>query len=188
MSTNDELIATIAHKHGVSDDAVSTALAALTRGNGTMAQFSHADFGGMTQWSKGGMSMVGDMFNSGMKAKLDGVMSDLAASLQNGKVEQSQGDKRPSDDKDAPPKAGRDGHEWPEEFGSPASSGSQNDMRYAFFPQKQRLIIEDGGKRTVYDTGTHAISGVSQQQSSSRDLSFTSQHGLVRLADLKTVA
>ena len=75
MSHNDELIATIADKRGVSADAVTTALAALTRGNGTMAQFSHADFGGMTQWSKGGMSMVGDMFNSGMKAKLDGVMS-----------------------------------------------------------------------------------------------------------------
>ncbi|KPH80626.1 hypothetical protein AE618_12825 [Bosea vaviloviae] len=188
MSHNDELIATIADKRGVSADAVTTALAALTRGNGTMAQFSHADFGGMTQWSKGGMSMVGDMFNSGMKAKLDGVMSDLAAALQSGKIEQAQSDKRPSADGDASPKADHGGPEWPEEFGSPSSSGSQNNMRYAFFPQKQRLIIEDGGKRTVYDTGTHAISGVSQQQSSGRDLSFTSQHGLVRLADLKTVA
>jgi hypothetical protein len=28
-----------------------------------MAQFSHADFGGMSQWSPG-MSMVGDMFNT----------------------------------------------------------------------------------------------------------------------------
>jgi hypothetical protein len=35
-----------------------------------MAQFSHADFGGMSQWSPG-MSMVGDMFNTQLKAKLD---------------------------------------------------------------------------------------------------------------------
>ena len=186
MSENDELIATIARKHGVSGDAVTTALSALKRGNGTMAQFSHPDFGGMAQWSKGGMSMVGDMFNSGMKARLDGVMSDLVAALQDGKVEQTPGDTRVSGD-DSSPKPRQGGHDWPEEFGSPSSSGSQNDMRYAFFPQKQRLIIEDGGKRTVYDTGTHRISGVSQQQSSGRDLSFTSQHGLVRLADLETV-
>jgi hypothetical protein len=187
MSQNDELIGTIAQKHGVSDDAVTTALNALKRGNGTMAQFSHADFGGMAQWSKGGMSMVGDMFNSGMKARLDGVMSDLVAALQDGKVEQAPRDTRASEG-DSSPKPHQREHDSPEEFGSPSSSGSQNDMRYAFFPQKQRLIIEDGGKRTVYDTGTHRISGVSQQQSSGRDLSFTSQHGTVRLADLETVA
>ena len=34
-----------------------------------MAQFSHADFGGMSQWSSG-MTMVGDMFNDGLKSKL----------------------------------------------------------------------------------------------------------------------
>ncbi|PZO03907.1 MAG: hypothetical protein DCF30_02045 [Hyphomicrobiales bacterium] len=188
MSQNDELIATIAQKHGVSGDAVTTALAALKRGNGTMAQFSHADFGGMAQWSRGGMSMVGDMFNSGMKARLDGVMSDLATAIQDGKIEQTPSDARSSGGEDSSQQPHRGGHDWPEEFGSPSSSGSQNDMRYAFFPEKQRLIIEDGGKRTVYDTGTHRISGVSQQQSSGRDLSFTSQHGTVRLADLETVS
>ena len=187
MSQNDELIATIAQKHGVSGDAVTTALAALRRGNGTMAQFSHADFGGMAQWSRGGMSMVGDMFNSGLKARLDGVMSDLVAAVQDGKAEQTPSDTRSSGAADSSPKPHQTGHDWPEEFGSPSSSGSQNDMRYAFFPEKQRLIIEDGGKRTVYDTGTHRISGVSQQQSSSRDLSFTSQDGVVRLDDLKIV-
>jgi hypothetical protein len=35
-----------------------------------MAQFSHADFGRMSQWSPG-MSMVGDMFNAQLKGKLD---------------------------------------------------------------------------------------------------------------------
>jgi hypothetical protein len=45
-----------------------------------MAQFSHADFGGMSQWSPG-MSMVGEMFNTQLKAKLDALCSDLAAHL-----------------------------------------------------------------------------------------------------------
>ena len=45
-----------------------------------MAQFSHADFGGMSQWSPG-MSMVGDMFNTQLKAKLDALCSDIAAHL-----------------------------------------------------------------------------------------------------------
>jgi hypothetical protein len=42
-------------------DAVRTILRPLRSGGGTMAQFSHPDFGGMSQWSPG-MTMVGDMF------------------------------------------------------------------------------------------------------------------------------
>jgi hypothetical protein len=43
-----------------------------------MAQFSHADFGGMSHWSPR-MTMVGDMFNNGLKSKLDAVCTELAA-------------------------------------------------------------------------------------------------------------
>jgi hypothetical protein len=45
-----------------------------------MTQFSHVDFGGFSQWSPG-MSMVGDMFNTQLKAKLDALCSDIAAHL-----------------------------------------------------------------------------------------------------------
>ena len=45
-----------------------------------MAQFSHADFGGMSQWSPG-MSMVGDMFNAELKSKLDALCTDIVAHL-----------------------------------------------------------------------------------------------------------
>jgi hypothetical protein len=41
--TVDEL----AQRHGVSSDAVTTLLRALKSGNGTMAQFSHPELGGM---------------------------------------------------------------------------------------------------------------------------------------------
>jgi hypothetical protein len=43
-----------------------------------MAQFSHPDFGGMSQWSPG-MTMGGDMFNKSLKSKLDAVCTELAA-------------------------------------------------------------------------------------------------------------
>ena len=76
---------------------------------------------------------------------------------------------------------------WPEEMGDPSTSGGQNDTRYAFFPTKQRLLIERGGKLTTYDSGDHDIGGVGQQQSGSSTLTFTSQNGLVDLDDLKQV-
>jgi hypothetical protein len=74
---------------------------------------------------------------------------------------------------------------WPPKLGQPSTSGSQNDMRYAFFPEKRRLLIEQDGKLATYDSADHLISGVSQQQSSGRDLAFASQTGAVDLADLK---
>ena len=77
---DDELVDRMAKKHSVSPAAVQVVLAALRSGGGRMAQFSHADFGGMSQWSQG-MSMVGDMFNAQLKAKLDALCSDIAAHL-----------------------------------------------------------------------------------------------------------
>src|SRR3954469_25058259 len=56
------IIQNIAQRHGISADAALTLLRALVAGQGTMAQFSHPDLGGMGQWSEGGMIMVGDMF------------------------------------------------------------------------------------------------------------------------------
>ena len=61
MSADDgDLVDRMAKKHSVSPAAVQVVLAALRRGGGRMAQFSHADFGGMSQWSPG-MTMVGDV-------------------------------------------------------------------------------------------------------------------------------
>jgi hypothetical protein len=74
---------------------------------------------------------------------------------------------------------------WPDDLGHPATVGSQNGLRYAFFPDKQRLLLERDGKCTQYDTGDHHISGVSQQASTRQDLVFTSQNGVVKLDELK---
>jgi hypothetical protein len=60
-------------------------------------------------------------------------------------------------------------------------------MRYACFPQTRRLAIDVAGSVTVYDTGEHLITGFSQQQSGDASLTFTSQHGLIRVADLAIV-
>src|SRR5712671_8197346 len=81
MSLNEEgFIERVSIRHSVSPDAVRTILRALRSGGGRMAQFSHADFGGMSQWSSG-MSMVGDMFNTQLKAKLDALCTDIATHL-----------------------------------------------------------------------------------------------------------
>jgi hypothetical protein len=149
-----------------------------------MAQFSHADFGGMSQWSQG-MSMVGDMFNTQLKAKLDALCSDIAAHLDSSSAA---GGARSAADQVSYRSMSGSADWWPAGLGRPGAVGAQNDLRYAVFPEAHRLVIDDRGAISVYDTGDHRIFGVAQAQSSDRTLSFTSQDGLVKVADLTKVA
>src|SRR3954454_4238552 len=184
----------IALRHGVSTDAALTLLHALRAGNGAMAQFSHPDLGGMGQWSQGGMTMVGDMFNQGLRARVDALCTKLAGWLRaKPSLMAAPAQTQSQSGSDAGvslfvPRAAQPGAWWPAELGDPTSAGAQNDLRYAVFPAARRLAVEHGGRMTLYDTGDHVITGVSQQQSGSRSLTFTSQHGLVRLSDLPVVA
>ncbi|TFZ54831.1 hypothetical protein E4V01_24515 [Methylorubrum sp. Q1] len=74
---------------------------------------------------------------------------------------------------------------WPQVLGQPSTSGGQNGMRYAFFPDKQRLLVEIDGKLATYDSGDHRISGVSQPNG--RAPSFSTQDGDVNVNYLKVV-
>lgn len=79
---------------------------------------------------------------------------------------------------------------WPESLGdSPNSAGGQNEARYAYFADKNRLAVDTGdGNVSVYDTAGHQISGVQQDQSGSgKKLVFTGG-GNVSLDDLKKVS
>jgi hypothetical protein len=202
-----ERLGEIAGRHGVSLDAVEHMLLAVMAGGGTQAQFNHPDLGGMGQWSQGGMTMVGDMFNNALKARVDALATELSAlAREDGLLlparassqsqSQSQGGGAPSimlDGADGGgsslfvPGAFRPSRWWPAALGQPASTGAQNDLRYAFFPDSRRLAIDIAGRVTVYDTGDHQIGGFSQQQGGGQSITFTSQHGLVRVADLDVV-
>ena len=73
---------------------------------------------------------------------------------------------------------------WPSDLGSPSSSGSQNNIRYAIFPDQRRLAIDNNGQVSVYDTLDHQIGGVGQQQGYDASVTFTSQYGVVSVANL----
>ena len=72
---------------------------------------------------------------------------------------------------------------WPEDLGEPDASGSQNDLHYAYFGEARRLFLRDGEKTVAYDTGHHAIQGVSQASDAEHAV-FTGNHGVVKLSDL----
>ena len=166
MGSLDELAA----RHGVSTGAVQALQDALRRGGGRMAQFSHPELGGMGQWSAGGMTQVGDMFNAPLRGRVAALCAELAT--------------MPAD---APVPAASRQEWWPAGLGQPSAAGSQDGMRYACFPGARRVVVEQGGAVTVHDSGGHRISGVSQAQGAGQDLVFLSQIGRVRASDLPVV-
>ena len=182
--TEIELVHRLAKRHSVSPPAVQVVMKALRSGGGRMAQFSHADFGGMSQWSPG-MSMVGDMFNTQLKSKLDALCTDIAAHLE--QSEPPDGGGRAASDRVSYRSMSESTDWWPSGLGRPGAVGAQNEMRYAVFPESRRLVLDDHRAISIYDTGSHRIFGVAQAQTSDQTLSFTSQDGLVRVADLRRI-
>ena len=169
----------LAAQHGFSLAAVKQLYASIQAGNGTAAQFSHPEFGGMGQWLRGGMLMIGDMFNQNLKGRVDALCNELSTLY------------FATPASTAPASSGFGWNKaaswWPAEFGSPSSSGGQNAVDYAYFPQLNRLAVRQGKKVTVYDATGHQIGGFSQQQGASQDLYFTSQRGMFPVASLPVV-
>ena len=185
----ERLVNDVANRYGASYEAVSLMLDSILRGNGTMAQFNIYELGGCGQWMRGGMTMVGDMFNYQLKSKVDGICGDLSAAIvdQNMQVVPPPPPQKPGSGK-AGQGFGNWSQGWPSDLGVPNTSGSQNQYRYAYFAGMRRLAISDGQSVTVYDTLDHSIGGVSQQQGGVAGVGFTSQYGHVDLRTLPLVS
>lgn len=171
----------VAARHGFSRGAVLALADAMRRGGGGMAQFSHPELGGMGQWSRGGLLQIGAMSDHALKARVAAAIADLAGVPPARAADPAPG---PAD------RPGRDGP-WPPELGQPSASGGQDGMRYAYFAQARRLAVVEGGRVTLYDTGRHRITGVSQSQAGGgvqpRRLVFASSDGPVDVGLLRVV-
>jgi hypothetical protein len=200
------LVADLAQRHRFSPDAVTHMLFAVLHGNGSMAQFDHPEFAGSGQWMQGGMLMLGNMFDHGLKARVDALcneLSNILASqpglLHSGSFQsQSQsGGGQQQNSGFGPGNYGSESslfvpdpaqHWWPPELGQPSATGSQNNVQYAYFAGLRRLAVKTGGQVWVYDTLDHQIGGFSQQQGAGGSILFTSQYGTVVLSSLPVVS
>jgi hypothetical protein len=213
-----QIINNLAQRYNFSPDAVFSMLQSVINGNGSMAQFNHPEFGGSGQWMKGGMIMLGDMFNNYLKNSVGGLCEELSnlvinqpSLIQSGSFQsQNQGTQQQSNfggnssitsgqqqnssgplgavSLFVPPPAGSSGNWWPAGLQFPNSTGAQNNVRYAYFAGIRRLAIEANGHVTLYDTLDHQIGGFSQQQSVGGSITFTSQYGLVDVNTLPIIS
>jgi hypothetical protein len=187
------LVAQLAQRHGFGTAAVSTMVCAVLEGNGTMARFSHPEFGGAGQWTPGGR--INDMLDG----RVDALCREIAAVLA-----QAPGLLLPEHS----PAGGQEGegyqggafcqprllapdpptHWWPEELGIPSTTGTQHNVRYAYFSDTQRLAVDTGDEVWVYDAQDHQITGLAPQHAGDRSILFTSQFGTLNLAALPVIS
>ena len=200
-ASGNQLVQRLAQSYGVSTDAVTHMLVAVSNGNGTMAQFGHPEFGGSGQWMSGGMTMVSDLFNYQLKNTVNNLCSELSNHLaanqsgnapssfqsqsQSGSGSQAQSNGISGQNSLFAPDPNREW--WPSNLGSPNAIGSQNNVAYAYFSSARRLAVKTGGSVWVYNTGDHQIGGFSQQQGSGGSITFSSQFGTVNLSSLNVV-
>ena len=199
----NQVVSDLAFRHGFSQDAVAHMLFAVLNGNGSMAQFNHPEFAGSGQWMQGGMLMLGDMFNHGLKSRVDSLCQEISGILinqpgllrsgsfqsqsQSGGGQQSQAAGAPMGPSSLfvpDPQQ----NWWPTDLGQPSATGSQNNASYAYFANAHRLAVKTGDQVWVYDTLDHQIGGFSQQQGMDGSITFTSQYGVVNLASLPVVS
>jgi hypothetical protein len=203
-----QIINNIAQRYNFSSDAVFSLLQSVINGNGSMAQFNHREFGGSGQWMRGGMIMLGDMFNNNLKNSVSNLCQELAelianqpGLIQSGSFQsQSQGNQNqsnfsnfggqqnPSDNAAASSLFVAQANWWPQGLQFPTSTGAQNNTRYAYFASINRLAIEANGHVTLYDTLNHQIGGFSQQQSGGSSMTFSSQFGTVDVSSLPVIS
>ncbi|OYP34132.1 SHOCT domain-containing protein [Rhodopirellula sp. MGV] len=197
------IVSDLSQRYGFSPDAVTHMLVAVLHGNGTMAQFCHPEFAGSGQWMRGGMLMLGDMFNNVLKSNVDALCNEISQILANqpgllstgsfqsqsqsgsGQQSQATGASQATSSLFVP---NPDDHWWPTELGAPTSLGSQNNVRYAYFAGNRRLAVKTGDQVWVYDTLDHQIGGFSQQQGGGSSIVFSSQYGTINLATLPVVS
>lgn len=181
------LVSELAQRHGFSADAVSTLIYAVLQGDGTAAKLSHPELAGTGQWTPGDRA----------KGRVDALYKEITTVLA-----QDPGPLQPGHLPSCTQEAAADQsegrafgqsrlfvpvHWWPEELGTPSATGAQNNVRYAYFADTQRLAVETGAEVWVYDTQDHRIGGLAPQQAGDTSITFKSQFGTVNLAALPVI-
>lgn len=202
-SEGQKIVHDLAQKFGFSPDAVTHMMLAMVNGNGSMAQFNHPEFGGSGQWMQGGMLMLGDMFNSFLKGRVDALCYDIGNLLANqpglfksGSFQSQSQSGHGQQSQTAGASTGLsslfvpdpEDNWWPKDLGAPTATGSQNNARYAYFSHARRLAVKSNNEVWLYDALDHQIGGFSQQQGGGGSFLFTSQYGEVCLAHLPVIS
>jgi hypothetical protein len=183
-----DVIPQIAQRYQVPEPIVRELYRQLQATGGRQCQLSCPEFGGQAQWMPG-MVLVSRPTDHQLRARVDGLCSELAAIVQGSDTSAPAALNREAGTAPASGCVSLPAGEswWPASFGHPAASGDQNGIRYAYFPQYQRLLLQQGARIDAYDTGDLQITGAGRQQGNAHTLTFSTDRGPIDVKKLKCV-
>ncbi|MCU0450961.1 MAG: hypothetical protein MUC97_14175 [Bernardetiaceae bacterium] len=123
---------TLADQYGFSLGAITMLWTGLQASQGRQVQFNHPELGGLGQWQPG-QTMIGDLFNGPLKVRVEQVCAALAQQV-----------------RQLPPPPLLDN--FMALYGEPRFSGLQNGLKYAYFPQHQLLVVQQGERVRKFNT------------------------------------
>jgi hypothetical protein len=81
-----------------------------------------------------------------------------------------------------------DRNSWsPPNLRRPSTSGARGTLKFAFFADKRRLLVESGEMLLLFDCGAHQIRDVEELFGQEPGLAFTSQDGRHLIGELRLI-
>jgi hypothetical protein len=176
-----DVLPEIAQRYQVPEHVVRELYRQLESNGGTQCQFACPELAGQIQWMPG-MVMVSRPTDTALKARGDGLCCELAAVLSGSDTAAPGAIVREWEHQSAVGESW-----WPATFGHPTTSGEQNGVRYAYFPDQRRLLLQQGARIDTYDTTGHHITGAAQQQGHGSSLTFSTDRGPISTKQLKCI-
>ena len=183
-----DVIPHIAERYRVSEAAARQVERALRATNGRQAQFDHPELGGMGQWMPG-MITVGRMNDAQLRTRVEGLCAEIAAIVTGMETSNPVALARdPNTGASSACVAMPAGESWwPAALGHPSAEGDQNGVRYAYFADRDRLLVQLVGRIDAYDTAGRDVIGLTQKHGATSSLACITPEGEIDLCVLRKV-
>jgi hypothetical protein len=148
--------AVMAEAFAVSEESIAILAGALLRGKGDIARFNIPELGGQGIWKKGQGAVIGNGFDDNLNqqaTELCEAIQEALYSEANRSTLEVQGVTDTSDM--MPVSIQPDGKEvswWPKAFGKADIQGETDTLRYAYFSEHHRLIVQTNQRTRFFDT------------------------------------
>lgn len=156
------MLQSLAQKHDVPLEAVQALAVELARTRGRAVRFDIAALGGEGRWKYGERANVGNGFNEDLNRKVTAICMVIAEALQDRE------DTLLFDRTEAPSPSVKPADQpqrwWPDGFGDPTADGLISGMRYAYFPERDRLLMQHNLRTRYFDTTGYVVDAVIQTE------------------------
>jgi hypothetical protein len=204
LNLDTQIITNLAKKYGLPVEIVNQLAHEMQKTRGESIRFDIEYLGGKGRWKLNQSASVGNGFDAELNNFITDLCSDLSDQIRANTVDDNQDD---GDDEPTIPSRPRSKSAlddtigiaplslkpnvwWPEDFGDePDIMGHIGELRYAYFPQRRRLVLRQGLRNRIFDTASFDIHEiVSGNESGFFNLIVLTNHGEFLLADFREVA